>query len=192
MILAPYNPEWPAEFAALRGVYTSSLGKLVLRVEHVGSTAVPGLRAKPILDIDIVMPSYEVFPDIVVHLLRLGYTHNGDQGIRDREAFKPLDTMAPYTSPPRKWMSHHLYVCPADSLELRRHLNFRDALRAHGNLRQEYEKRKLDIALRSGGDRKVYAQIKEIECRSFVESVLTASSPDAATMGGFSVPPEPS
>ncbi|HEV3168202.1 MAG TPA: GrpB family protein [Isosphaeraceae bacterium] len=176
MILALYNPEWAREFAALRDAYTSSLGKLVLRLEHVGSTAVPNLRAKPILDIDIVMPSYEVFPAILAHLQRLGYTHNGDQGIREREVFKPLDNMAPCTLPPRKWMSHHLYVCPSDSLELRRHLSFRDALRAHGNLRQEYEKRKLDIVERSGGDRKVYAQIKEIECRDFVESVLTANS----------------
>ena len=175
MILAPYNSEWPAEFAALRRVYINSLGKLILRVEHVGSTAVPNLRAKPILDIDIVMPRYDVFPDIVTRLQRLGYTHNGDQGIREREAFKPLDNLAPYALPPRKWMSHHLYVCPANSLELRRHLIFRDALRARGDLRREYEKRKLDVALRSGGDWKVYAQIKEIECRDFVESVLTAN-----------------
>jgi GrpB-like predicted nucleotidyltransferase (UPF0157 family) len=172
MILAPYNPEWPAEFAALRGVYMNSLGKYTLRVEHVGSTAVPNLRAKPILDIDIVMPSYAVFPEIVAHLERLGYAHDGDQGIREREVFKPLDDLAPYTLPPRKWMSHHLYVCPANSLELRRHLIFRDALRAQGTLRQEYEQRKLDIAERSGGDRKLYARIKEIECRDFVESVL--------------------
>jgi GrpB-like predicted nucleotidyltransferase (UPF0157 family) len=152
------------------------LSGLVLRVEHVGSTAIPNLRAKPILDLDIVMPSYDEFPEIVEGLRRLGYTHNGDQGIREREVFKPLDDMAPCTVPPRKWMSHHLYACPASSLELRRHLIFRDALRAHENLRQEYEKIKLSIAERSGGDRKVYAQIKEIECRGFVESVLTAYS----------------
>jgi GrpB-like predicted nucleotidyltransferase (UPF0157 family) len=59
---------------------------------------------------------------------------------------------------------------------LRRHLIFRDALRAQGNLREAYERRKLDIVGRSGGDRKVYAQIKEIECRDFVESVLAAHS----------------
>jgi GrpB-like predicted nucleotidyltransferase (UPF0157 family) len=73
-------------------------------------------------------------------------------------------------------MSHHLYVCPANSLELRRHLIFRDALRAHADLRREYEKRKLDIVERSAGDAKVYAKIKEIECRDFIESVLTANS----------------
>ena len=74
MILAPYNPEWASEFAALRDVYASSLGRLILRVEHVGSTAVPNLRAKPILDIDLVMPSYDVFPDIVARLRSLS-TH---------------------------------------------------------------------------------------------------------------------
>jgi GrpB-like predicted nucleotidyltransferase (UPF0157 family) len=175
MILAPYNPDWASEFGALREVYAGSLGRLVLRIEHVGSTAVPLLRAKPILDIDLVMASYDVFPDIVAHLRRLGYTHNGDQGIKEREVFNPLGKRAPYTSPPRHWMPHHLYVCPADSLELRRHVIFRDALRAHDNLRQDYENRKLDIAGRSGGDRKVYAQVKEIECREFVESVLAAN-----------------
>jgi GrpB-like predicted nucleotidyltransferase (UPF0157 family) len=175
MILAPHNPEWAAEFAAFRDVYMNSLATLILRVEHVGSTAVPNLMAKPILDIDLVMPSYDVFPDVVALLRRLGYLHNGDQGVKEREAFKPLDNQAPYTVPPRNWMSHHLYVCPVHSLELSRHLVFRDALRAHDNLREEYETRKLDIAGRSGGDRKVYAQIKEIECREFVESVLAAN-----------------
>jgi GrpB-like predicted nucleotidyltransferase (UPF0157 family) len=189
MILALHNPEWAAEFAALRDVYTSSLGKLILRVEHVGSTAVPNLLAKPILDIDIVMPAYDAFPDIVAHLERLGYKHNGDQGIRDREVFKPLDNMAPYTTPPRHWMSHHLYVCPVNSIELRRHLIFRDALRTHDNLRQEYEQRKLDLADRSGGDRKVYAQMKEIECHDFVESVLAANSKTRAAYDQYQVDP---
>jgi GrpB-like predicted nucleotidyltransferase (UPF0157 family) len=174
MILEVPNLQWAVEFEELRDVYTSVLGELVLRVEHVGSTAVPNLMAKPILDIDIVMPGYEVFPEVVGRLQRLGYTHNGDQGIRDREVFKPLDDTAPFTSRPRKWMKHHLYACPANSLELRRHLIFRDALRADDNLREEYEKRKLDIAKRSGGERKVYARIKEIACREFVENVLAA------------------
>jgi GrpB-like predicted nucleotidyltransferase (UPF0157 family) len=172
MILVPYNPEWASEFAALRDVYASSLGGLILRIEHVGSTAVPNLSAKPILDIDVVMPSYDVFPEIVERLGRLGYTHNGDQGIREREVFKPLGNRAPYTFPPKNWIPHHLYVCPVNGRELSRHLIFRDTLRAHDDLRQEYEKRKTDIAGRSGGDRKAYARIKEIEFRGFVERVL--------------------
>jgi GrpB-like predicted nucleotidyltransferase (UPF0157 family) len=175
MILVPYDPEWATQFAALRDVYANALGTLILRVEHVGSTAVPNLRAKPILDIDLVMPSYEVFPDIIAHLRRLGYTHNGDQGVREREVFKPLGNAAPYAWPPRTWMSHHLYVCPATGLELRRHVAFRDALRADENLRRAYEQRKFEIAERSDGDRKLYARIKEIECREFVELVLAGT-----------------
>jgi GrpB-like predicted nucleotidyltransferase (UPF0157 family) len=152
------------------------LGHVVVAVEHVGSTAVPNLRAKPILDIDVVMPSYEVFPEIVARLQELGYTHNGDQGISQREVFKALDDTAPYTLPRRQWMPHHLYVCPVTSVELHRHLAFRDALRAEASLRQEYELRKQAIEERAGDDRKVYAQIKEIECRDFVERVLVSWS----------------
>lgn len=175
MILAPSNPAWPTEFAALRAVYTTALGDLILRVEHVGSTAVPDLPAKPILDIDIVMADYAVFPQIVAGLSRLGYTHNGDQGIPQREAFNPVDGTIPHTSPRREWMTHHLYVCPAQSVELRRHLIFRDALRARADLRAEYAQLKQGIADRSGGSRKTYAQIKEIECRAFVEGVINAA-----------------
>src|ERR1041385_6447753 len=120
MILAPYNPAWPAEFAALREIYTTALGDLVVQVEHVGSTAVPHLQAKPILDIDIVMQDYEVFPRIVEGLEKLGYTHTGDQGIPHREAFKRVDDTVPHTWPRREWMQHHLYVCPIHTAELRR------------------------------------------------------------------------
>jgi GrpB-like predicted nucleotidyltransferase (UPF0157 family) len=176
MILAPHNPDWSTKFEALRQVYLAALSDLILRVEHVGSTAVPNLAAKPILDIDMVMQGYDVFPKIVVALGALGYTHTGDQGIVHREAFKPHDGTVPLTSPRRQWMRHHLFVCPVQSVELRRHIVFRDALRARADWREEYEQMKRDIANRSHGDRKVYAQIKEVECRAFVESVLTEAS----------------
>ena len=163
---------WSAEFADLCRVYQAALGPLALRVEHVGSTAVPGLLAKPILDIDIVIAGYETFPQVVAGLDQLGYVHNGDQGIPEREAFKPKNEFAPHVSPPRKWMMHHLYVCPEQSRELQRHVRFRDALRASPSLRQQYEALKVSIASRSGGNRKVYAEIKDEECRKFVEEVV--------------------
>lgn len=172
MILASHNPIWSIEFEALRLVYLAALGDLILRIEHVGSTAVPHLPAKPILDIDIVIQDYEVFPRIVEGLGTLGYTHNGDQGVLHREAFKPQDSSAPYSSPCRQWMRHHLYVCPVHSAELRRHIVFRDVLRVRADWREEYEKIKRNIANRSGDDGKAYAQIKEVECRAFIERVL--------------------
>jgi GrpB-like predicted nucleotidyltransferase (UPF0157 family) len=174
MILTPHKPAWLDEFAALRDVYSASLAGLILQIEHVGSTAVPGLEAKPILDIDIVIRDYDVFPQLCAALSRIGYTHNGDQGIRDREVFKAKDATAPLTSPTRRWMQHHLYVCPLESAELQRHLAFRNALRANADTSKEYARMKRSIADRSHGDRKIYAQIKERECGAFVERVLRA------------------
>ena len=69
-------------------------------------------------------------------------------------------------------MSHHLYVCPLSSPELQRHIVFRDLLRARADLRREYEAMKISIAGRSGGDRRIYAQIKERDCRVFIDAVL--------------------
>jgi GrpB-like predicted nucleotidyltransferase (UPF0157 family) len=171
-MLKPHDIRWSREFADLRAVYAEALGPLALRIEHVGSTAVPDLLAKPILDIDIVIPGYETFPQVVAKLEQLGYFHNGDQGIPEREAFKLKDEFAPYVSPPRKWMTHHLYVCPEHGRELRCHLAFRDALRDSARLRREYEELKLSIAGRSSGDRETYARIKDQECRKFIDEIV--------------------
>lgn len=94
------------------GVLDALGEELALAVEHVGSTAVPGLAAKPVVDIDAVVPSAEDVPLAVERLERAGYRHEGDLGIPGREAFEP-----PADAP---W--HHLYVLAADSEELRRHL----------------------------------------------------------------------
>ena len=174
-ILAAYDPSWPETFAEFRAAYVSALGGLIVGVEHIGSTAIPGLTAKPILDIDLIVQNSVVFPEVVEALGKLGYGHKGNQGIEGREVFKPLDRAAPFTEPCRDWMQHHLYVCSQESDELRRHIRFRDTLCARSDLRSEYEQLKQNIAIRSNGDRKVYAQIKESECRDFVERVLQAS-----------------
>lgn len=172
-ILAPYTEVWALEFDALRLVYGAVLEDLIERVEHVGSTAVPGLSAKPILDIDVVMPGYGVFPEIVERVASLGYTHLGNQGIAQREVFRPADDGVPWTTPPIRWMAHHLYVCPAGSAELQRHLAFRDALRARADWRERYQQIKEEIAGRARGSRRLYAEIKELECRGFVHGVVT-------------------
>lgn len=173
LLLADHDSRWAAEFHRLSAVLSFALNGSLLRLEHVGSTAVPGLRAKPILDVDIVISGYDLFPRVVAALAQLGYTHNGDQGIPEREAFKRGgDTTVPWTQPRQIWMDHHLYVCPAHGKELHRHLRFRDALRRNPDLRAEYERLKLDYEQRAQGDRKVYTQIKELECRPFVERVL--------------------
>lgn len=130
-MLSHHDPTWTSEFAALEAVYTAALGDLVLQIEHVGSTVVADLIAKPILDIDIVISDYSVFPQVVRALQLLGYEHRGDQGIPQREVFEAADATVPFGEPRRRWMAHPL-VCPLSSAELRRHVLFRDLLRGRG------------------------------------------------------------
>lgn len=126
----PYNPAWKTEFQKLKAMLTGSIGDLALGIEHVGSTSVEGLAAKPIIDIDVVMESYDVFSAIVERLAAQGFIHEGDLGIAGREAFK--------RSFEDGFMRYHLYVCPKDGRALREHIVFRDYLRSHQDARDEY------------------------------------------------------
>ena len=128
---------------------------------HVGSTAVPGLAAKPIIDLDVVVASRDEVPRAIEALDRLGYAHRGDLGVPGREAFR-----GPATVP-----GHHLYLCAADSSELRRHLAFRDHLRSHPGSAAEYARLKRDLAARHQGDREAYTRGKT----AFVEEILRAA-----------------
>ena len=121
VIVLPYDVAWESAFEAIRAEIQTALGDLMLGIEHVGSTSVKGMSAKPCIDIDVVIRDYSVFDAVVQKLDAIGYIHEGDLGIKDREAFK-------YTDKPHL-MLHHLYVCPQDSEELRRHITFRDFLR---------------------------------------------------------------
>ena len=152
-MLSTHDLNWFVEFDALKSVYFKTLGNLILGIEHVGSTAVPELLAKPTLDIDLVMCDYSVFDEIVAGLGSLGYRHMGDQGIYQREVFKPNGSVAL-------------------GKELHRHIKFRDALRTSADLRREYATIKKNIASRADGDRRKYAEIKESECGEFFERVL--------------------
>ncbi len=158
IVVTEYDPAWPRLFEVLRGRLLDALGGVAVAVEHVGSTSVPGLAGKPVVDIDAVVPSAEHVPLAVERLERAGYRHEGDLGISGREAFEP-----PTGTP---W--HHLYVLPADSEELRRHLAFRDHLRAHPEAAIDYAALKREAARRFGGNRRAYTEAKE----DFVERVL--------------------
>jgi GrpB-like predicted nucleotidyltransferase (UPF0157 family) len=138
VIVLPYDPQWREEFLRLRAYLAAALTGGVLAIEHVGSTAVAGLAAKPILDLDVVIASAADFADVNARLQALAYYHEGDKGIPGREAFG-------YTAKP-EFMRHHLYVCAQDAPELRRHLAFRDYLRAHAEARAAYGATKLAAA----------------------------------------------
>ena len=130
VIVLPYDASWKTAFNDIRRELEAALGDLAVGIEHVGSTSVEGLSAKPIIDIDVVIRDYSVFDAVVRKLASAGYIHEGDLGIQGREAFK-------YTHKPHL-QKHHLYVCPQDSAELRRHITFRDFLRSNPDAVQEY------------------------------------------------------
>ena len=130
VIVLPYDAGWESAFEAIGAEIQTALGDLMLGIEHVGSTSVKGMSAKPCIDIDVVIRDYSVFDDVVQRLNAIGYIHEGDLGIQDREAFK-------YADKPHL-MTHHLYVCPRDSEELHRHIVFRDFLRKNPEAVKEY------------------------------------------------------
>ena len=130
VIVLPYDAAWESAFEAIKAEIQTALGDLMLGIEHVGSTSVKGMSAKPCIDIDVVIRDYSVFDAVVQKLDAIGYIHEGDLGIKDREAFK-------YADKPHL-MTHHLYVCPRDSEELYRHIVFRDFLRKNPEAVKEY------------------------------------------------------
>jgi GrpB-like predicted nucleotidyltransferase (UPF0157 family) len=153
-----YDSRWPAAFETLRAHLAGALENLAAAIEHIGSTAVPGLAAKPIIDIDVLLNFASDLPLVIQILASLGYVHQGDLGITGREAF----------GTPVGLPAHHLYVCPPESQEYRRHLALRDYLRARPSEALAYGNLKRSLAARFRDDRSAYAASK----REFVEILL--------------------
>lgn len=175
-LIQPYNAEWPRMFEAIRSVLLSGLAGLRAEVYHVGSTAVPGLAAKPIIDMDIRYGRETEFALLVERMQGLGYRHAGDQGIPDREAFHRREDAAYH--PVLDQIRHHLYACSPDSREFRRHILLRDRLRADPKARDSYAELKRAIAAQAGEAHSEYARLKESEASAFIMGVL-GDTPDS-------------
>lgn len=157
-----YSPDWPVWFervaADLRGALADVPSAVV---EHVGSTSVPGLVAKPVLDIDVIVAGSDVVAAIAA-LEGIGYLHRGDLGVADREALAAPD------DDPRR----HVYVCVDGTLNVRNHLAARDVLRARPDLRDEYAAVKLALATDPAMDIGTYIARKS----PVLQKVLAASA----------------
>ena len=130
VIVLPYDEAWKTAFEAIKAEIESALGELILGIEHVGSTSVEGMSAKPCIDLDVIIKDDSMLDAVIERLAGIGYIHEGDLGIKGREAFK-------YTDKPHL-MTHHLYVCTESSDELRRHIVFRDFLRNNPDAAKRY------------------------------------------------------
>lgn len=116
-------------------------------MQHVGSTSVPGLAAKPIIDIDLIISKREHLIPVVEKLQLLGYEHLGDMGIQGREAFKRQSDSVPFTDNIGNWPKHNLYVCLAGSNSLLNLIAFRDFLRSNPDQVKVYGDLKKSLAL---------------------------------------------
>ncbi|MCG3140126.1 MAG: hypothetical protein HDKAJFGB_01124 [Anaerolineae bacterium] len=163
IVVLPYDPQWAVQFKAEREMILSAFDELRAEVEHIGSTSVVGLAAKPILDLAIIVESAEDALRAITPLVRMGYTCFGEAEVAgrvyfDRRAFEPCHI--------------HLYV--RGNPEIERHFGFRDYLRAHRDAAQEYAELKYALAEKFRNDRPAYTEaktpfIREIEARARAE-----------------------
>ena len=160
--IVPYNPAWPAMFATERALIAQVFGRWIIGdIEHIGSTAVPGLAAKPVIDIMAPVRSLADAVDAIVAAPQAGYLHHPYQAA----------TMHWFCKPSPQVRTHHLHLVPQGSPLWRERLAFRDALRASSELAAEYAALKRQLAAATPGDREAYTDAKG----PFVRRVLLAS-----------------
>jgi GrpB-like predicted nucleotidyltransferase (UPF0157 family) len=155
VIIVAYDPRWPHEFEAERARISQALGALALRIDHHGSTAVPGLAAKPIIDIQVSVARLDSIATYAQRLAPLGYVHMAHED----------DAVCPFFHRPMQWPhTHHVHVVEAGGDEERRTLAFRDYLREHEPAAREYATLKRALAGEFGGhdapSREAYAKAK--------------------------------
>ncbi len=164
LAVVPYDPAWPAAFQAEADRLRDALGPLALRIDHHGSTAVPGLAAKPIIDIQVSVARLQPLAAYVGRLEGAGYVHVPSAD----------DAFCPFFHRPRLWPhTHHVHLVESGGAEERRTLAFRDYLREHPETAREYEQLKRALAAQLGGAddaaREAYARRKS----PFVERIAS-------------------
>jgi GrpB-like predicted nucleotidyltransferase (UPF0157 family) len=148
--IVAYDPAWPARFAELGQGLRAGLGEVALRIDHIGSTSVPGLAAKPIIDIQISVADFEPLDAFKQPLERLGYVYRADNPERTKRYFR---------EPPGRRRTH-VHVRRAGSFSEQWALLFRDYLRTHREVADEYAAVKRRLASRFGEDRHGYTDAK--------------------------------
>ena len=155
--LVPYSPRWETLFQEEQGRLTMLLGQDVLDIQHIGSTAIVGMVAKPIIDIAIAVTTFEAGAQCVDRIESLGYIYRGEHGIPRRHYF--------IKGNPR---THHLHMVEIDSDDWTDNLLFRDYLRSHPDMAEQYAALKQELAATYATDRRAYTESKA----PFIQEVL--------------------
>ena len=160
--LVPSSPDWPAAYALARDEIVSLLPTPPLLIEHIGSTAVPGLMSKPVIDIIVLVAAMEPARGAIAQLEQVGYEFRPEVSNPARLFLRRRG--------PDGVRTHHLHI-HTDPEDVQRHLLFRDRLRADQALRRDYEALKQDLARRHASDREAYAKGKD----AFIDAVVRAA-----------------
>jgi GrpB-like predicted nucleotidyltransferase (UPF0157 family) len=148
--VATYDPAWPARFSVLGATLRHALGATALRIDHIGSTSIPGLDAKPIIDVQVSVASFDPFDPICAAMEEIGFRHRPDNPDRSKRYFREL----PDTS------RTHLHFRRSGSWPEQFALLFRDYLRAHDSDRDDYARLKHELAAQFRFDRAMYVDAK--------------------------------
>ena len=178
IVIVPYDSAWPGQFAAEAARIRQSFGELARRIEHVGSTSVPGLAAKPVIDIQVSVPALEPRELHRTRLNELGYTHF---------PLGEFDRVYPFFKRPAGWpSSHHVHLCVEGSNEERDHLAFRDYLRRHPEIAAEYASLKRSLAASQDGLTLESQEHYSLAKTEFVRRVLGMAVTERGSRGSTS------
>jgi len=167
--IADYDPEWAALFEKEKRRILKVIGNNVVRIEHIGSTAVPGLGAKPIIDIMVAVDCLSDAEKCIVPLRSIGYEY-----VPRHEAVIPERRYFRKGHPPKE-QHYHLHMVEFKSDFWKKHLLFRDYLRTHPKVAQQYYELKKTLAATHGSDHEAYTEAKT----SFIESVIAKAKAEA-------------
>ncbi|QRY69526.1 GrpB family protein [Ensifer sp. PDNC004] len=160
--LVEYDPLWPSLFDEQARFITALLSPFVREIHHIGSTAIPGLAAKPKIDIDAVITDPGALPELSARLSKAGYACHGDPHANGLRTFTAATF--PYGT--------RLYLCRDDNATHAERMLFRDALRENPDLARRYETLKRQLASEAEGDWDIYTNGK----RGFIAAVLATCS----------------
>ncbi|MFD0681897.1 MULTISPECIES: GrpB family protein [unclassified Paenibacillus] len=165
VFLIPWTVEWEKEFLLEKERIVELIGNKILSVHHIGSTSIKNLSAKPIIDIAIVIQSFQDGTDCMAPLEKLGYTYKGPDLLPDRHYFNKGE--------PR---THQIHIYQSDNRYLLEQLAFRDYLRINDEARVQYENLKQNLSLVNSNNKHKYANDKTEFVRSILDKIKLQSN----------------
>ncbi|HMJ64085.1 MAG TPA: GrpB family protein [Candidatus Binatia bacterium] len=176
IIVVPYDRLWVEEFRREAALISGILGAELLSIHHIGSTAIPGISAKPVIDVMPVVSDIQRVDAFSAAMERIGYCAKGEYGIAGRRFFVKGDDAS---------RTHHVHTYEPDNPEVRRHLEFRNYLRAHPEDAQEYSRLKIQLAERFRDDIDGYMAGKDASIKSILLRAQSCARKQSASVPDF-------